>query len=102
MIEDIELRQLKNLIAHIKEKYQYDFTDYAMSSFKRRVIRLLEIFNLDSVESLIYKIDGEKSFIETVVKEITVNTTEMFRDPSFWRKLRDEIFPEINFPVTSL
>lgn len=96
MIEDIELKQLKNLIAHIKEKYQYDFTDYAMSSFKRRVIRLLEIFNLDSVESLIHKIDGEKSFIETVVKEITVNTTEMFRDPSFWRKLRDEIFPEIN------
>lgn len=96
MIEDIELRQLKNLISHIKEKFNYDFSDYAMSSFKRRIIRILELFGFESVDALIEKLNSDKAFVETLVKEITVNTTEMFRDPSFWRKLRDEIMTEVN------
>ena len=89
MIEDIELRQLKNLINHIKDKFNYDFSDYAMSSFKRRIIRILELFGFESVDALLEKLNSDKAFVETLVKEITVNTTEMFRDPSFWRKLRD-------------
>jgi chemotaxis protein methyltransferase CheR len=96
MIEDIELIQLKYLLSHLKEKFHYDFSDYTMSSFKRRVIRILELYGFDTVEALIKRLDSDKFFIDTVVKAITVNTTEMFRDPSFWRKLRDEIIPDLN------
>jgi len=96
MIEDVELRQLKIIINFVKDKYAYDFTDYAMSSFKRRIIRIFRIFHFESVDSLISKLDSDKEFVEKFVNELTVNTTEMFRDPSFWRKLRDEILPEIN------
>ena len=95
-MEDIELIQLKYLLSHLKEKFHYDFSDYTMSSFKRRVIRILELYGFDTVEALIKRLDSDKFFIDTVVKAITVNTTEMFRDPSFWRKLRDEIIPDLN------
>jgi chemotaxis protein methyltransferase CheR len=95
MMEDIELVQLKKLLSHLKEKFQYDFSDYTMSSFKRRVMRILELHGFDTVEALIKRLDSDKFFIDTVVKAITVNTTEMFRDPSFWRKLRDEIIPDL-------
>jgi chemotaxis protein methyltransferase CheR len=96
MTEDIELIQLKHLLSHLKEKFHYDFSDYTMSSFKRRVMRILELHGFESVEALIKRLDSDKFFIDTVVKAITVNTTEMFRDPSFWRKLRDEIIPDLN------
>lgn len=95
-MEDIEIIQLKKLLSHLKEKFQYDFSDYTMSSFKRRVMRILELHGFDTVEALIKRLDSDKFFIDTIVKAITVNTTEMFRDPSFWRKLRDEIIPDLN------
>jgi chemotaxis protein methyltransferase CheR len=34
------------------------------------------------------------------LKEVTVNTTEMFRDPTFWKKMKEAVFPLINdFPT---
>jgi chemotaxis protein methyltransferase CheR len=47
------------------------------------------------VEALIKKLTDQPQFIEEFLDELTVNVTEMFRDPSFWRILRDEIIPGI-------
>lgn len=65
-----------------------------MSSFKRRVLRMLDMKNL-TMEGLIKKVSDQPGFIEEFLDELTVNVTEMFRDPSFWRILRDEIIPGI-------
>ncbi len=93
MVIDLELKDIRSIISTVKEHHGMDFGDYALSSFKRRVIRIFEIFKLQSVSELNQKIVSDKSFFEKFVKEVTVNTTEMFRDPSFWRKLRDDIIP---------
>lgn len=90
---DIEVKDLKNLIAIIKERHNFDFSNYAMSSFKRRVDRVMQLYNFNTIEDLIQKLNKEKPFYEKFLKEITVNTTEMFRDPSLWRKLKNEIMP---------
>ncbi len=95
MILDIDLAELKVITDVIKENHQYDFTDYAASSFKRRVLRAVELFKLKNIDELLLKIRSDKNFVDTLVNEITVNTTEMFRDPSFWRKLKEEIVPLI-------
>lgn len=92
---DIEIADIKKITEVVKQKYDYDFTNYAMSSFKRRVQRILDLFKLSSVEALIKKISEDKDFFEEFLVEITVNVTEMFRDPSFWRVLRDDIIPAI-------
>ena len=91
---DIEIADLRKIAEVVKEKYQYDFSNYAMSSFKRRISRILELYNL-SVEGLLKKLATEKGFVETFLTEITVNVTEMFRDPSFWAILKKEIIPSI-------
>ncbi|UII29336.1 protein-glutamate O-methyltransferase CheR [Fulvivirga maritima] len=77
----------------MKTKYNYDFTNYAMSSFKRRILRILELQNT-TVDMLIKKLN-ESEFLDDFLNEITVNVTEMFRDPPFWRVLRDDILPAI-------
>lgn len=91
---DIDINDLKRISELIYQKYHYDFRNYAMSSFKRRVLRIMELKKL-SVDSLIKKLNDNPVFINEFLDELTVNVTEMFRDPSFWRIMREEIIPAI-------
>ncbi len=92
-MKEIDIADLKKITEVVKTKYGYDFTNYAMSSFKRRVSRILEMNNM-SMDALMRKLN-ESAFLDDFLNEITVNVTEMFRDPSFWRILRDDIIPGI-------
>ncbi len=91
---ELSLLNIKRFQGFLFEKYHYDFRDYALSSFKRRIEHVLTFFKANNLEELINRMDSQSDLAEKVVKEITVNTTEMFRDPSFWRKLRDEVLPQ--------
>lgn len=95
MQQEIEIADLRKLTQLVKEKYDFDFRNYAMSSFKRRIKRITELYKFKSVDALIEKLETTPSFFEEFVSEITVNVTEMFRDPSFWKVLRDQIIPNI-------
>lgn len=92
-MKEIDIADLKKITEVVKSKYNYDFTNYAMSSFKRRISRILEMHNM-TIEGLLRKLN-EPPFLDDFLNEITVNVTEMFRDPSFWRVLRDDIIPGI-------
>jgi chemotaxis protein methyltransferase CheR len=94
VVQDIDIADLKKITELVQGKYGYDFRNYAMSSFKRRMLRILELKNL-TIESLLKKLNDQPSFIEEFLDELTVNVTEMFRDPGFWRIMRDEIIPGI-------
>ncbi|MDN5203348.1 protein-glutamate O-methyltransferase CheR [Fulvivirgaceae bacterium BMA10] len=94
-MHNIEITDLRKLTEFIQNKYGYDFTNYAMSSFRRRIGRVLELNKFPSIDHLIKKISSDAEFFEEFVSEITVNVTEMFRDPSFWREVRDHIIPNI-------
>ncbi len=92
---EIEITELRRLTELLRQKYNYDFSNYAMSSFKRRIQRILELYRIATVDALIRRINEEDSFIHDFISELTVNVTEMFRDPSFWREVRDKVIPNI-------
>lgn len=92
---EIDLKDIKAFIAFMKDKFNYDFSEYALSSFKRRLQRLINKTGANNLDGLKEQMLKDKKFVEKVVEEITVNTTEMFRDPTFWRKLRTKVIPEI-------
>ena len=91
---DIDIADLKRISELIYQRYNYDFRNYAMSSFKRRVLRIMELKKL-SVDALLKKLTDTPVFVNEFLDELTVNVTEMFRDPSFWRIMREEIIPAI-------
>lgn len=95
MIEDIEINDVRSLTQLVKEKYDYDFSNYAISSFKRRLLRILEVYKFDTFDKLLTRIKNEPVFFREFISEVTVNVTEMFRDPSMWRELRDKILPPL-------
>ncbi len=95
MIEDIEINDIRYLCHIVQEKYNYDFSNYAISSFKRRILRVLELFKIENMAALNEKLKTEPAFFKIFINEITVNVTEMFRDPSLWRELRDKVLPNL-------
>jgi chemotaxis protein methyltransferase CheR len=93
-MQEIDVADLRRISELIYERYNYDFRNYAMSSFKRRVLRILELKKL-TVPNLLSKLVDTPPFIHEFVDELTVNVTEMFRDPGFWKVIRDEVVPAI-------
>lgn len=81
------------LITAIKMSSTYDFTDYSDKSFCRRIEKILLDNNME-LNQLILKIGKDKDFLEQMVKDITVNTTELFRNPEMWQTLRYQILPK--------
>ena len=90
---EVEFHEITELITFIREKYKFDFGDYAVSSFKRRLLRFLDLYKLYTVTNLINRLSSDKLFFEVFLKEVTVNTTEMYRDPLFWKALKKSVFP---------
>lgn len=93
-MQEIDVADLRRISELIYERYNYDFRNYAMSSFRRRVLRILELKKL-TVPNLLSKLIDTPPFIHEFVDELTVNVTEMFRDPGFWKVIRDEVIPAI-------
>jgi len=90
---EIGIVEYRNILKVIKETYNYDFSDYALISFKRRIERVLQLHNLKHADVFIEKLREDPVFFQHILQEISVESTEMFRDPSFWRYMRDELFP---------
>ena len=83
--------ELKELLESIRFLYGYDFTEYAEASVKRRVDHFMRGNNISSLRVLGKMLLKEDVFFEKFVQEVTVNVTEMFRDPAFYRSLRENI-----------
>lgn len=88
-ITDLDLAQF-NLV--VKGTSSYDFSEYSEKSIKRRLAKLL-VDNKTDIPGLLSEIRKSKDFLEKVVRDITVNTTELFRDPQIWHMLRYRILP---------
>ena len=93
---ELGIVDIREIIKQILNNYGYDFSEYALTSFKHRLEKSIIKNNLDSVESLLKKLKSDKDFFDIFLHEISVPSTEMFRDPSLWRWLRDELFCNIN------
>jgi chemotaxis protein methyltransferase CheR len=72
----------------------YDFCEYSDNSIDRRIQKVMRDYNLNMAE-LIYRTRNDEEFVEQVVEAITVNTTELFRDPIVWSYLHSNILPKL-------
>lgn len=78
----------------LKTSSKYDFSDYSEKSLKRRLAKVLTDNKLN-ITALVNKIKNDPVFVEKTIKEITVNTTELFRDPQVWHAVRYAVLPKL-------
>lgn len=91
----IKDEEVEFLIKDVYELYGYDFSGYSRASFKRRINRICLIERFTSFAELRYTLINEPEYLKRFVEEVTVNVTEMFRDPSFFKCLREKILPQL-------
>ncbi|MFC4688277.1 CheR family methyltransferase [Epilithonimonas pallida] len=87
--------EIEYLIKDVYELYGYDFSMYSRASFKRRVNRICVIDKFTSFAELRYTLINDPEYLKRFIEEITVNVTEMFRDPYFFKVLREKILPQL-------
>jgi chemotaxis protein methyltransferase CheR len=85
--------ELKLLIDAIYLKYHYDFRQYASASLKRRLGTALLRFGCDTLSQLQDKLLHQEDTFPALLDFLTVQVSEMFRDPSYFRALREQVVP---------
>ncbi len=89
-VEDLEIRLLLEGIHHV---YGYDFREYAQSSIKRRLTHWLVESGFDTFSEAQSQLLRDRSLFENLLRGVTVNVTEMFRDPAFFKVVREQVVP---------
>lgn len=79
-----DIIRLQNAISDVSP---YNFRDYSYNSFYRRIDKILGDYGI-TIDTLIRNVCRDYNYLEQVVRDITVNTTELFRDIETWSHIR--------------
>ncbi|HSC91039.1 MAG TPA: protein-glutamate O-methyltransferase CheR [Gaiellaceae bacterium] len=90
---ELEHLELELLLEAIHRRYGFDFREYAPASLKRRVWRRIRSEGLESVSGLQEAVLHDPQVMERLLLDLSINVTSMFRDPSFYRSLRERVVP---------
>ncbi|UDF04770.1 protein-glutamate O-methyltransferase CheR [Asticcacaulis sp. AND118] len=91
-IEDIEIRLF---LEAIYLKYHYDFRGYAMASIKRRLLQARDQFGCRSISMLQDMVLHDENMLGTLMSYLTVQVSELFRDPAHFRVIREKVVPHL-------
>ena len=92
-LTSIRYEELDILLQDLFLQYGYDFTEYSKASLQRRVQRLFTLDKFSSFAEFRHRLKNDPNYFRRFVEEITVNVTEMLRDPGFYKTLRSKILP---------
>ena len=99
-VEDIEIRLLLEAIYQL---YGYDFRSYSAASMRRRIMHRLTMSGFSTVLEMTDRVLRDRQFFVTLLNDLTVNVTEMFRDPEFYKAFREEVVPVLKtFPFIKI
>lgn len=91
-IEDIEIRLLLEALYH---RYHYDFRSYALSSVRRRLRQAREHFGFATISAMQERLLHDPTMLPQMLRYLTVQVSEMFRDPSHFLALRESVVPHL-------
>ncbi len=85
--------ELKLFLEAVYLRYGYDFRGYARASLKRRLAAALTRFGSSSISQLQERLLHDASAFPALLDFLTVQVSEMFRDPSYFLALREKVVP---------
>jgi chemotaxis protein methyltransferase CheR len=88
--EDIELSLLLDAIYRA---YHYDFRAYSEASLRRRVQAAVGHFGCGTISRLQEQVLRSPAMFTELLRYLTVQVTDMFRDPAYFRALREVVVP---------
>ncbi len=89
-IEEIEMDLILDAIF---KRYGHDFRNYSRASIKRRIQNLLGKTKYTTISEMISPLLQDESFFESMLYDLSITVSEMFRDPEFFQALRKQVIP---------
>lgn len=86
-------REIELLLNDLIEVYGYDFTGYSKPMLQRRISRLYRLRSFSGFEQFRKMICSSTAYLNWFIAEVMVPVTEMFRDPGFFRTMREDVLP---------
>ena len=93
---DLELIEIQLLTEGIYRHHGFDFRDYSLPSMRRRIWKRIYAEGLSTVAGLIEKVLHDSSCMERLLLDLSINTTAMFRDPTFYLAFRRKVVPVLH------
>lgn len=98
IMNDVELLEIQNieldlLVDAMYQRYGYDYKHYLKSHIKRRVLFHMESEGLDTISELTGRILYDHDAFEQLLRDLSINVTEMFRFPPFFEDIRKQVIP---------
>jgi chemotaxis protein methyltransferase CheR len=90
--EDIEIQLL---LEALYQRYHYDFRHYARASIKRRLKQALTRMDFRSFSALQDGLLHDPTLLSRLLDYLTIQVSEMFRDPSYYRTIREKVVPHL-------
>ena len=91
--DDLERLEIQLLLEAVYRRYGFDFRDYSYPSIRRRIWNVVESEELQSLAELQARLLRDANCMERFLLKVTVHATTMFRDPDFYRALREQVAP---------
>lgn len=91
--QEIENIEIDLLLEAVYKKYGYDFRNYGKAHIKRRVMHRLATSELGSISHMQHLVLRDEAFFEKLLRDLSINVTEMFRDPAFYQAIRKDVIP---------
>jgi len=91
-VEDIEIHLL---LEALFRRYHYDFRHYARASIKRRLRQACVQLGYPSLSALQDALLHDETIVSRLLDYLTVQVSEMFRDPSYFRAIREQVIPHL-------
>jgi chemotaxis protein methyltransferase CheR len=91
-VEDIEIQLL---LEALYQRYHYDFRHYARASIKRRLVQARAQLGFASISAMQDGLLHDQTLLPRLLDYLTVQVSEMFRDPAFFRALREKVIPHL-------
>lgn len=91
--DDVTDEYIEDVIGDTMEIYGYDFSAYSRASLRRRIVRLYLMDNFTNFAAFRFQLRSDVNYFSRFLEQVTVNITEMFRDPEFFQLLRSRVLP---------
>lgn len=91
-VEDIEIRLL---LEALYQRYHYDFRGYAQASIRRRLRQARDQMGFANFSALQEHLLHDEQMLPRLLGYLTVQVSEMFRDPGFFRTIREKVVPHL-------
>jgi chemotaxis protein methyltransferase CheR len=102
-LDDLEPLETQLLLEAIFRRYGFDFREYARASLKRRLWRRVHAEGVATISGLQEKVLHDPACMERLLRDLSINVTAMFRDPTFYAAFREKVVPLLRtYPFTRI